>query len=92
MRGKLDRVNFRKDFWDFDEGKVALKGGAHPVTIPETIAGHISAPVPISFLKLRNDDHEVARENCLKFFTLKQLHSTIVLSRIAHVRYIKILT
>ena len=23
MRGKLDRVNFRKDFWDCDEGKVA---------------------------------------------------------------------
>ena len=26
---------------------------ASPVTIPETIAGHISAPVPLSFLKWR---------------------------------------
>ena len=45
-RRKLGRV-FRKDFWEI------LLGGTSPVTIPETTAGHNSAPVLFSFLQWR---------------------------------------
>ena len=48
-RGKLGPVNFRKDFWDCYKGRETLDL-ASLVTIPETIAGHVSAPVPFPFL------------------------------------------
>ena len=48
-RGKLGPVNFRKDFWDCYKGRETLDLAAL-VTIPETIAGHVSAPVPFPFL------------------------------------------
>ena len=48
-RGKLGSVNFRKDFWDCYKGRETIDF-ASLVTIPETIAGHVSAPVPFSFL------------------------------------------
>ena len=43
-RGKLNSVNVRKDFWDRYYGYG--KKSASLAAIPETIAGHISAPVP----------------------------------------------
>ena len=42
----LGRVIFRKEFWDCHQGQAK-----NVVTIPETIAGHILAPGPFSFLK-----------------------------------------
>ena len=46
-RRELGRVNFRKDFWHFWEKEKIDQWltGASPITIPETEAGHISAPV-----------------------------------------------
>ena len=43
---------FCKDFWDcyYEKAKIG-KIGAFPVTIPETLAGRIPAPVPFSFFK-----------------------------------------
>ena len=38
---------------NFSQRLLGLIGGRVPVTIPETIAGHISAPVPFPFLKWR---------------------------------------
>ena len=49
-RGRLDRVNFRNEFWDCYQGQ--LKKMA-PVAIPETTARHISAPDLFSFQKWR---------------------------------------
>ena len=45
-RGKMGRVNFRKDVWDCYWLLLLLT-----VTTQESIAGHISAPVPFWFLK-----------------------------------------
>lgn len=45
--GRLDRVNFRNDFWDWYQGQIS------PVAIPETIARQISAPDLFSFQKWR---------------------------------------
>ena len=49
-RRKQGRVNFRKDFWDcpWGQGNSQWLTGALPVTIPESIAGHILALVPFS--------------------------------------------
>ena len=49
-RRKQGRVNFRKDFWDcpWGQGNSQWLTSALPVTIPESIAGHISALVPFS--------------------------------------------
>ena len=38
---------------NFSQRRLGLIGGRVPVTIPETIAGRISAPVPFPFLKWR---------------------------------------
>ena len=48
----MGRVNFRKDFWNWEKIGQYLTG-ASSVTIPESIAGRISAPVPCSFRKWR---------------------------------------
>ena len=54
-RGTLGRVNFRKDFWDCYRRQEKKNGqlltDASSVTIPQIIAGHISASIPFSFLK-----------------------------------------
>ena len=56
MRGKLDRVNFRKELRD---SYYRFTTAASSVTIPETIAGRISAPVPFSLLKWRKKEISV---------------------------------
>ena len=48
-RGKLGPVNSRKDVWECHKGRETIDL-ASLVTIPETTAGHVSAPVPFSFL------------------------------------------
>ena len=48
-RGKLGPVNSRKDVWECYKGRETIDL-ASLVTIPETTAGHVSAPVPFSFL------------------------------------------
>ena len=50
-RGRLDRVNFRNEFWDCYQGQ--LKKKMAPVAIPETTARHISAPDLFPFQKWR---------------------------------------
>ena len=40
-------VNFRKDFWDCYKGRETID-----LASPETIAGHVSAPVAFPFLNV----------------------------------------
>lgn len=49
---KLRRVNFCKTSGNVTMNMEKIADGAFPVTILETIARHISTPVPFSFLKL----------------------------------------
>ena len=52
--GKLARVNVCHGFWECyqRQGKIDQKlTGASPVTIAEKVAGHVSAPVPLTFQK-----------------------------------------
>ena len=59
LRRKLDQSDVRKDFWTVTENREKENGqflaGVSPVTIPKTIAGHIWAQVPFSFLRRRMD-------------------------------------
>ena len=54
IRRKLVRVNFRKDLWDCYKVQDQYLIGAPALTIPETIAGLISAPVSSSVFKMAN--------------------------------------
>ena len=55
-RGNLGRVNFAKAYGTVAKDRetpLANQTEASLVTIPETIAGHISAPLSFSYLKWR---------------------------------------
>ena len=69
---KLGRVNFRKDFWDSYSWPIAS-----PVTVPESMAGHISAAVAFSFLKWRIGIVCYTRQFAMTIFSATQHYSIV---------------
>ena len=73
--GKLGRVNFHKDFWDMEKS-CPIADRAYPVTLPLSIAGDVSAPVPLLVPKVANRTLQTssefyAQKRWRKFFFLE---------------------